>query len=85
MFILGAVFLVAAAAMAGYFGVATSLSEAFAYFAPSSVYGMPPWVRQMGGADAWHYLVQPVLGMPCWAPFLALGAVFILRGVLRSR
>lgn len=80
---LGAAFVVVSAAMAGFFGVATSFADALSRVLPGVPHGTPRWVGRMGGTDAWQHIVQPVLEMPCWAPFLALAGLFVLVGALR--
>ncbi len=83
MFRIGAVLLAASAAMAGFYGLATSFADVLSRVIPGIAYGTPRWVGRMGGSDAWQHVVQPILAMPCWAPFLVLGGMFILFGLVR--
>ncbi len=82
---LGRVFLIVAAAMVGVFGHSASFIDALAQFAPGMVHGMPAWFGRMGLTGAWQQIIQPILGLPVWSPFLALGTVFVLVGLLRRR
>ena len=82
---LGRVFLIVAAAMVGVFGHSASFIDALAQFVPGMVHDMPAWFGRIGFAGAWQQIIQPILALPAWSPFVALGIVFVLLGLLRRR
>ncbi len=82
---LGRVFLIVAAAMVGIFGHSASFIDALAQFAPGMGHGIPAWFGRIGIGGAWQQIIQPVMALPAWSPFLALGIVFVLVALFRRR
>jgi hypothetical protein len=83
MFGASVLMMILAGSFAVFFGVATNFGLALARVMPGTMVSLQGFVTRSGGSDLWYRVVYPVLELPCWAPFLVLGALFVLIGVLR--
>ncbi|MBR0653595.1 hypothetical protein [Plastoroseomonas arctica] len=83
MFGLAAFLVIAAGAVAFFFGHLTSFGIALTRVLPGMMASSQSFIVRNGGTGLWYNVVLPVMETPCWVPFLALGALFLIIGILR--
>jgi hypothetical protein len=83
--LLGILFLVLGAGLAGWFGVGAPLGAAIFAIHPPFLNTLQAGVQRNLAPWLWNDVIQPVLTAPAWVVPLVLGLLFLLLGRRRRR